>query len=74
MNKVLIPFLAGLLFGPASAATASDSDVLIPFLAGLLFGPASPPCRTRRTRLNPLFGGSAFRTADRLVLLPGGKS
>ncbi len=36
--------------------------VLIPFLAGLLFGPHAVVIGRRIIRLNPLFGGSAFRT------------
>ncbi len=36
---VLIPFLAGLLFGPSSKDISPPASVLIPFLAGLLFGP-----------------------------------
>ena len=36
--------------------------VLIPFLAGLLFGRRHPRGRPGRKSLNPLFGGSAFRT------------
>ncbi len=36
--------------------------VLIPFLAGLLFGLARAIGVSPRAGLNPLFGGSAFRT------------
>ncbi len=38
------------------------ADVLIPFLAGLLFGRGRNRPRPPRLGLNPLFGGSAFRT------------
>ncbi len=37
--------------------------VLIPFLAGLLFGRKAEVKGRGEIRLNPLFGGSAFRTA-----------
>ena len=48
--------------------------VLIPFLAGLLFGHPRDSNRNTGGRLNPLFGGSAFRTssfteAERLTVL-----
>ena len=36
--------------------------VLIPFLAGLLFGQDTPMKFPAHFGLNPLFGGSAFRT------------
>ena len=59
---VLIPFLAGLLFGRYHDRSSPCSPVLIPFLAGLLFGLNLLPDRRIKTCLNPLFGGSAFRT------------
>ncbi len=59
---VLIPFLAGLLFGPTLIADFGDLEVLIPFLAGLLFGLRARLEWRHWLRLNPLFGGSAFRT------------
>ncbi len=37
-RAVLIPFLAGLLFGPSTGWARGAPTVLIPFLAGLLFG------------------------------------
>ena len=40
------------------------TKVLIPFLAGLLFGPNKAWKLAVRMGLNPLFGGSAFRTAS----------
>ena len=36
--------------------------VLIPFLAGLLFGHHTKEIQMMPEGLNPLFGGSAFRT------------
>ena len=36
--EVLIPFLAGLLFGQGRGVIRVSIRVLIPFLAGLLFG------------------------------------
>ncbi len=59
---VLIPFLAGLLFGPIRKKPWTFISVLIPFLAGLLFGRSMSWARRRVWGLNPLFGGSAFRT------------
>ena len=44
--------------------------VLIPFLAGLLFGLNGTPTNWRMIRLNPLFGGSAFRTTLNSMLFP----
>ena len=41
--------------------------VLIPFLAGLLFGRRCPRDFNAFRGLNPLFGGSAFRTMELLV-------
>ena len=38
------------------------TPVLIPFLAGLLFGRRARLNHNKLQRLNPLFGGSAFRT------------
>ncbi len=38
--------------------------VLIPFLAGLLFGPDIAQSGYGNDGLNPLFGGSAFRTHE----------
>ncbi len=40
--SVLIPFLAGLLFGRGDDALKMPLYVLIPFLAGLLFGLRQP--------------------------------
>ncbi len=59
---VLIPFLAGLLFGRVGPGVSGPAPVLIPFLAGLLFGPGGFSGPRRQVGLNPLFGGSAFRT------------
>ena len=61
-DQVLIPFLAGLLFGRAALTRRRALRVLIPFLAGLLFGPEWEEIAIAKKRLNPLFGGSAFRT------------
>ncbi len=57
---VLIPFLAGLLFGLGSARTESGSSVLIPFLAGLLFGRDTPWGAPLRRVLIPFLAGLLF--------------
>ena len=60
--RVLIPFLAGLLFGHDGFHSRIFLRVLIPFLAGLLFGPKRDGGHGADSSLNPLFGGSASRT------------
>ncbi len=73
---VLIPFLAGLLFGLDGRKLLLVLRVLIPFLAGLLFGQTTRMESNGNESLNPLFGGSAFRTpfsfwaAKKSVLIP----
>ena len=62
-TAVLIPFLAGLLFGRYVHVQSATRPVLIPFLAGLLFGPLENEEDAKMKCLNPLFGGSAFRTS-----------
>ena len=66
-HPVLIPFLAGLLFGRLTVGDPASMRVLIPFLAGLLFGQDRLWQRPASPRLNPLFGGSAFRTEERIA-------
>ena len=60
-DHVLIPFLAGLLFGQRKFSTSPRTSVLIPFLAGLLFGrPLFPKFRNERAVLIPFLAGLLF--------------
>ena len=62
MAEVLIPFLAGLLFGPGSASHRWDGRGLNPLFGGSAFRTFDDGSAVVACGLNPLFGGSAFRT------------
>ena len=57
---VLIPFLAGLLFGPRGCLPWRSRWVLIPFLAGLLFGQPRKEARHGIPVLIPFLAGLLF--------------
>ena len=61
-KEVLIPFLAGLLFGP-NPGDLEDLRGLNPLFGGSAFRTICILVFVLIDSLNPLFGGSAFRTA-----------
>ena len=60
--RVLIPFLAGLLFGLGLPGGKVDAGGLNPLFGGSAFRTKSAGNDIYEESLNPLFGGSAFRT------------
>ena len=61
--EVLIPFLAGLLFGRRHAWREGIGLCLNPLFGGSAFRTFFLVIRMWQIGLNPLFGGSAFRTS-----------